>query len=651
MLCCIGFAMAAVLQVAPDHPRVLLGGDRLVALKASLTRRGSEATRFRDMVDSQLKTGRIYSFRGHFAALLYQVTQDRRYADYAISFVDARVAADETQIASAQLPLVARDSYLNVGPLIGDVALTYDWCFDRPTLEQRQRWIAYGNQAVSNVWNPRGASWGGRPHPWNGWSVNNPSNNYYYSFLEATLLLGLATKGDNELADQWIRTFREEKLRDQLVPTFARDLEGGGSREGTGYGTVMGLLFRLYDVWEASTGERIAELTPQAKDSLLYMMHATLPTLDRFAPIGDHARDSAASLFDYQRSYIQILAWLFRSDPLAPVARWYLSHCSVPRMRQGFMYIYDYLYSVPGAPERPEDTLYPGYYAPGVGHLFLRSGWARDATWLGFIAGPYSESHAHRDQGSFLLFKNSWLAYDQNVGARSGIRSDEALHNLVRVVRSGSPVRMKYGKTARLVSLVDNPQYSYVAASLVEMYEGVPGIAQVEREIVFLKPNTLVIFDRLALDAPLQAIWTLNSPAAPILEGNRFTLKGSTSTLQATIVEPPTPRLEAVAWKETDPDMRDGYRIDVAATGQSGFLVVLSLDGAVRAIDKLSRPGQKGLSLVLNDGRSATVSFFEARPGGRLELGQSTTSTSSAPLVEPLAEGVRRLPTFSLESR
>ena len=175
MSICIWLALSAALHIAPGHPRVLLGGDRLVALKASMERREPAATRFRDMVDSQLKSGRVYSFQGHFAALLYQVTQDRRYADYAVSFVDAKVADDEGKIAEAQLPSVARDSYLYVGATIGDVALTYDWCFDRLTLEQRRRWVAYGNQAVSNVWNPRGASWGGRPQPWSGWSVTTPA--------------------------------------------------------------------------------------------------------------------------------------------------------------------------------------------------------------------------------------------------------------------------------------------------------------------------------------------------------------------------------------------------------------------------------------------------------------------------------------------
>ena len=37
------------------------------------------------------------------------------------------------------------------------------------------RWIAYANQAVWNVWNHTAARWGSKTFPWSGWSVNNPS--------------------------------------------------------------------------------------------------------------------------------------------------------------------------------------------------------------------------------------------------------------------------------------------------------------------------------------------------------------------------------------------------------------------------------------------------------------------------------------------
>jgi hypothetical protein len=373
------------------------------------------------------------------------VTGEERYATDAIRRVDAWVTAEEGRIAANQRAQVAADSYLHVGSIVGDLALTYDWCHDRLTESQRSRWLAYAQQAVWNVWNHTLAQWGSASFPWSGWSVDNPSNNYYYSFLEATVLFGLAAKGEHPAAEGWVRHFREAKIGQQLVPAFVRDLAGGGSREGTGYGIAMRDLFKLYDVWEATTGERLADLAPHTRDSLAYLLHATVPTLDRIAPIGDHSRDSTAALFDYHRSYVQVLARLFRADPLAAIARTYLARCSVPRMTQGFMFLDDYLYDEPGAAERPLSELGAAYYGVGTGHLFARTDWSTSATWVGFIAGPFTESHAHADQLSFLVYKDEWLAYDANVHSHSGIRAELELHNLVRLERSGRTVPMVRG--------------------------------------------------------------------------------------------------------------------------------------------------------------------------------------------------------------
>ena len=34
---------------------------------------------------------------------------------------------------------------------------------------------------------------------------------------------------------------------------------------------------------------------------------------------------------------------------------------------------------------------------------------------LAIVAGPYNESHAHQDQGSFTLFSGDWLAVTANI--------------------------------------------------------------------------------------------------------------------------------------------------------------------------------------------------------------------------------------------
>jgi hypothetical protein len=237
-----------------QHPRIYLTANR-ARLEAALAANTSAASRFRSTVNSWVAGSDIWEFRAWNAALMGQLTGDPKYCGKAISTVDAFVASEEAKIAAGTQPTVAGDSYLAVGDYIGDLALTYDWCFDTLTATQKTRWLAYANQTVWNVWHPADAIWGTVKRPWTGWSTNNPGDNYYYSFLRATMLLGLATKGETPEGDTWITQFRDTKILGQLVPMFDTQLVGGGSREGTAYGVSMRGLWHLYDLWQATTGE------------------------------------------------------------------------------------------------------------------------------------------------------------------------------------------------------------------------------------------------------------------------------------------------------------------------------------------------------------------------------------------------------------
>jgi hypothetical protein len=612
-----------------EHPRIYLSSfaDR-IRLTTALSINRPSAIRFRDMVDDQLAGGDHYNYQPWFSALLGPLTAEPQYCADAVARTEAWVAGEEALIASGMAAEVSFDSYLYVGEHIANVALTYDWCFDSLTDNQRQRWLAYANQAVWNVWNHEQATWGGTSFPWSGWSVDNPSNNYYYSFLKATMLLGLAAHGEHPDADGWVTMFRETQIRDQLVPTFTSDLVGGGSREGTGYGVSMARLFELYDWWRASTGERIDDLTPHARESLVSFLHLTVPTLDRIAPVGDHARDSTAALFDYHRNYVQILAYLYRDDPVAPIAKWWLSHCSVPEMGQGFMYVYDFLYDDPSIPEAPNmDALYPAYYAPGTGQIYVRSSWATDATWLHLIAGPYTESHAHRDQGSFLIYKNEWLAYDQNILSHSGIRQEEELHNLVRIESGPATVAMQYDASAVLLALADEPAYTYAAIDVAPMYDGAL-LTRYEREVVFLKPDVIVTYDRV--DAAGNAAWQINTPVQPLLTGGVVTITGDGGgTLTIERHGGVTATTSVVDWAATDADMNGGYRVDVRldTLGDSRFFHVLYLDGAVNNLSLADSGTREGLELGFTAGGTATIRFERDIVGGDLEITDAGGST------------------------
>ena len=622
--CSITRSNSTVAQIPSGHPRVLIAHAELKdCLQRQMTHSAPAALRMKTYVDAQMAGGNIYGFEPWFAALVYQATGDTRYADYAVQRTDAFVASEEALIANGQRATVAGDSYLAVGEIIGGLATVYDWAWDRLTPQQRARWVAYANQAVWNVWNPSAAQWGGQPYPWTGWSINNPANNYYYSFLRATMLLGLATHGENPQAQTWLTRFRTDKIGNQLIPTFNSQLQGGGSREGTGYGTAMRGLWELYDVWERSTGERIATLTPHTRDSIAHLLHNLVPTLDRLAPTGDHSRDATAALFDYHRQYLQTLITLYPQDRLSAVAANALALSSVPRMRYSYDYFSDFLYAVPSLPAATLAELSTAYWGPGTGQLMMRSAWDPAATYANFICGPYTESHAHRDQGSFVLFRGNWLAWDGNISSASGIEQGEEQHNLVRLVRAdGVEVRQRAETSpCRLLALAHNEHFTYAVADVTPAYGGAAaptyGVSRIEREFLFIRPGTVVVMDRVAgTSSGTRKIWTLNLPGQPSLSPGRMQYTAGGNQLDVYGLAPAG--LTGV-WTA-------GKRVEVTDTSaaQSNFLHVLGTNGAVQAAvrdDLTGQTGQIGTRITLADGRSVLVRFNTgAGSGGTMEL-------------------------------
>ncbi len=605
-------------------PRVLVSdAATLNRYRALINGQAAAAVRFKSLVDAEVAGSRAYDFKPWYAALMGKITGVANYCTFAVSRTETFVASEEALINANQRATVAGDSYLEVGPVIGNVALVYDWCRDSMTAAQRTRWANYANQAVWNVWNHNQARWGSTTYAWSGWSVDNPANNYYYSFLEATMLLGLATYGENPQAQGWIEKFRNEKIANQLMVVFNRDLVGGGSREGTGYGTAMKNLWRLYDWWERSTGERIATMTPHTLASMTHLMHQITPTLDRLAPTGDHARDSTATLFDYHRDYLQELIRLFPGDRQAGIAKTLLANSSVPRMANSFMYYSDFLYDHSDVAARPLADLSTAYWGSGTGQFAMRSAWTRDAAFANFICGPYSESHAHHDQGSFVVFKGNWLAYDSNVASASGIEQAESLHNLVRIEQNGSVITQREGAPqCQMLALAENANYAYGVARVTPIYGGKAGVVKVEREFLFLKPGTFVVFDRVQSSGTgMRRVWTMNTPVTPTVNGDAFSIVNGANRLDVTRLSPSGLSTQVVPWAGAS-GVRSGSRVDVAdSTGDaSAFLHVLGTDGSVLSSARSDASGQTGAQVAMSNGRTATVRFNATGTGGTLEI-------------------------------
>ena len=356
---------------------------------------------------------------------------------------------------------------------------------------------------------------------------------------------------------------------------------------------------------------------------MLSFIHQTLPTLDRIAPTGDQSRDSTASFFDYHRNYLQELVALYPADPLAPRAQALLASCSVPEMGQQFMYGYDFLYDHAAVAASSLDGLGTAYYAPGIGELYARSGWDDHATWVNLIAGPYTQSHAHQDQGAIMIYKDGWLAYDPVIDSHSGLTQDVTSHSTMRIGSGGQ----SNTTDSKLVALHAGAGYVYAAADLAAAYGG--DATRFERELLYLEPDIVVVYDRVA-SAQAQT-WQLAMPQRPALSGATATM----TSAHALHVQRLAPAAASASVHDyaSDGDFTTGFRLDEAMpAGDQRYLHVLSIDGAATSV---TANGADGATIVAN-GKTYAVAFSRDAIGASLQIGGQTVTLGAG--IDKLAE-------------
>jgi hypothetical protein len=520
---------------------------------------------FKNFVDDEVGGNQGYGFAAADAAYMYKLTGQAQYATLAVQMVEKQVSDAEAAIALSGTPDIAGDSYLEVGAMLEDLALTYDWCADHTTLSQRTRWAAYAEQAVSNIWgDPAHAKWGNVEHPWSGWAVNDPANNYHYSFLRATLYWGLASNNAT-----WINLLKNTKWPEQ--ENYTASIAGGGSQEGTGYGLSHGTLFMLYRVWHDSIGTDIGNANAHLTGSIYWWIHATVPTLDRVAAIGDQSRVSEPVIYDYHRHLMLEARKVSNNATAQANASWWLHSISDQNMQSGFNDRHNLLPAGPAGSPPASLT----YYAPGTGQLFSRTGWDDHAMWLQFAAGPYTQSHAHQDQGSFTLFERGWIAVTENIWTHSGIQQGTETNNVVRFDNAGSIVEQRsYPPTTSTMTVTPGANGAvHAVANLTPAYAGDPALTSWQRTIDFSN-HKLTVNDGFTLGSGTTATFQVNTPVQPIINGK--TAQAGALTIK--VISPVNATLSALNWSTLDiNEFNQGWRLDIKG-GTTGYVVELSVD-------------------------------------------------------------------------
>jgi hypothetical protein len=484
------------------------------------------------------------------------------YANLAIDLIEEFILGEEALIAAGERPRISYDSYLYTRGYFHPIALTYDWCYDRLTQDQRDRWIAHLQQTVWNIWNHADAEWGGNSFPWSGWSVNNPGNNYYYHFIEATQDLAIITQDQT-----WIDFLRTVKFP-QLI-TYLQGLPGGGSREGTGYGASHRHLFHNYGVWRGAMGEDLSSQTPHCRESIDYWLHATVPTFEAMAHIGDLA---GTNISDYKKHLMLEAVALNPGTPEAERGAWWINN--VTPIGWTWCYKYDILPRNPVA-TKPTTLL---YHSTGTGHLFARSSWESDAAWMHFLCGPFVESHAHQDQGDFTFYKGAWLAFDENMYSHSGIKQAVTMHNIVRFENAGTIIpQNRDSNNHSSMTYTDEEGVLTINADLANAYSNSSQVTAWNRDVVFDKNSyTLNIHDTYNAGLGVEGIWQIQTPVEPIVQGNQI-IAGD---LVITPIIPAVPAIDIIDYYALDSTTsgypQGGWRTELRG-GNGEYEVALSL--------------------------------------------------------------------------
>ncbi len=381
--------------VRAEHPRLYLTSEKLTSLRARATLTNTRWTQL--LAEANKSDGTMAA-----QALVYQITGQITYCTRAIS-----AAQDEMN----------RYDYATKA---GDLALIYDWCYAQLSASQKDSFITYFND-----WGDKHLADPGDDQP--GWGNYWPR--YGYSFA----LIGLATYGDNDRAQEWLDEFRYHRYRDVDLALLDRISDGGSWPEGMIYDWIANWpRIKALEAWRTATGEDLFQSSNWYQQRLGYLLLHRWPgqaeqwgyVYHPYLSTGDTERNRG-TIANYERIMALILISRFPNDPQARQLQAYLVAPPTDNS-DDFLYHEEFLWFNPDQPAvTPTERT---HYAKGTGTIFMRSGWPSGAadtdtgvTYLTFQCGDHFSYHQHYDQNAFTLFKYGDLAVDSGVYSGDGL--------------------------------------------------------------------------------------------------------------------------------------------------------------------------------------------------------------------------------------
>ncbi|HSB17426.1 MAG TPA: hypothetical protein VLE22_23455 [Bryobacteraceae bacterium] len=470
---------------------------------------------------------------------------------YAISG-DEGIGRQALELTQKYVDGPIRTGHETFGRDLARCAIVYDLCWPLWTPEQRNRFHSYMNRTVDA----------------NLKSETSVFHNGWYSYKQWGIgLAAYATYYENKRAPEILAAL-EKEFRSRVIPAFKLAGDGGGWAEGyyVNYWSHDWLVF--CDVALRCEGVDYFAMSPEFMGKrALASMFESYPGIGernsrRPVPIGDSGGRVFTGERDKALSARRILVNRFRDDPVHQVVHAFNE--TTPVSGSDVNAYKDFLWRDTSVRKGDLKSFKLSHLSAGPGFVFARSSWEDDATYFFFQCGDRFTSHQQLDAGNFLIYK-----YDELIGNGGhfySFASDHEVNYLVRTIAHNTILTMdprevwpaiRGGKVtsndggqmhdwphhngsvedaaawekarklydiADILAFEDRGGYLYVAGDCSRAYSP-KKLKSFTRQIVYIRPGTFVIFDRVNTTEPaFRKTFLLQAMKKPEGTGRSFTI-------------------------------------------------------------------------------------------------------------------------------
>ncbi len=457
---------------------------------------------------------------------------------------DAALARQAIQLARKYFEGPIRKGHVTFGHDLALCAVGYDLCYPWWTEADKTRFHRYMNDTVD-------ANVDSETHVFhNGW----------YGYKNWGIGLACyATYYENPRAGEILQSLYED-YRQRAAPALELAGEGGGWAEGY---YIHYWLYEWLVFCEAA--RRCEGVDYYALAPKFYSQRAIASAFEMYPGIRQYGSrrpmpmgDGGGRLFGGERdkalSARRILVNYYRDDPLHQMVHAFNE--LTPRSSVGEYAYKDFLWRDTTVPQRDLKSMKLSHLSRGPGYVYARSSWDEDATVLLFKCGDRFTAHQHLDVGHFLIFKHEELVgdgghyddfgslHDVNYHLRSIAHNTMLVYDPAEVfknIRAG-PVSGNDGGQAHnwphhngavadpqqwhkqrelydiadLLAYADRGAWMYIAGDCTRAYSPAK-LRRFTRQIVYIRPGTFVVFDRVSATRPeLKKTWLLQAMKKPV---------------------------------------------------------------------------------------------------------------------------------------